>query len=300
MSETISPIDRERRAFLRTALAPSLLVLVIIAGLPTIYLVATSLTPFSMVRPGSATDFSEPLRNYGFLAEDGRFLNSLWVQAKLSVYGVAAQVLLGMLLALLLHTRSTFIEVTRTFFLIPMVLPPIVVAVIWKLLYTPDISPLYHVAQLFDLTLPAMTSSVDYALTAIVIADTWEWFPFTFLMVLATLQTIPDEYSEAAVMDGAGRVQVFFHITLPFILPILIVSGLFRLIDSIKAFPLIFLLTQGGPGTVTEVTNFYAYILAFNNGEIGYSSAITVILVAIIITISWAATRAGTNRGGAT
>jgi multiple sugar transport system permease protein len=191
-----------------------------------------------------------------------------------------------MLLALLLHTQSRIVEFARTFFLIPMVLPPIVVAVIWKLIYTPDISPLYYAAGLLHVTMPSLTSSVNFALTAIIIADTWEWFPFTFLMVLAALQTIPEEYSEAALMDGANRVQIFFHVTLPFIVPILTISAMFRLIDSVKAFPLIFLLTGGGPGSVTEVTNYYAYLLAFDFNEIGYSSAITIVMLALVVVVS--------------
>jgi multiple sugar transport system permease protein len=279
-------VDAERRNFNRWALAPSLTILFVIAALPALYLLVVSLTPFQLVNPGSSTDFSAPLRNYRLLPSDPRFINSLLVQAKLSFWSVLFQVLLGMLLALLLHTQSRFVEFARTFFLIPMVLPPIVVAVIWKLIYTPDISPIYYAAGLLHVTMPALTSSVNFALTAIIIADTREWFPFTFLMVLAALQTIPEEYSEAALMDGANRVQIFFHITLPFIAPILTISAMFRLIDSVKAFPLIFLLTGGGPGSVTEVTNYYAYLLAFDFNEIGYSSAITIVMLMLVVVVS--------------
>ena len=279
-------IDADRRNFGRWALAPGLIVLFLVAGLPALYLLVTSLTPFQFVNPGSSTDFSSPLRNYRLLPSDPRFVNSLWVQAKLSFWGVLFQVLLGLLLALLLNVQSRFVEFARTFFLIPMVLPPIVVAVIWKLVYTPDISPLYYAAHLLNFTMPSLTSSVDFALTAIIVADTWEWLPFTFLMVLAALQTIPDEYSEAALVDGANRMQIFFYVTLPFITPILVISGMFRLIDSVKAFPLIFLLTSGGPGSVTEVTNYYAYLLAFDFNEIGYSSAVTVVMLLLVLAVS--------------
>jgi multiple sugar transport system permease protein len=279
-------IDADRKNFGRWALAPSLIVLFLVAGLPALYLLATSLTPFQLVNPGSSSDFSTPLRNYRLLPGDPRFVNSLWVQAKLSFWGVLLQVLLGMLLALLLNVQSRFVEFARTFFLIPMVLPPIVVAVIWKLIYTPDISPLYYSAHLLNFTMPSLTSSVDFALTAIIVADTWEWLPFTFLMVLAALQTIPDEYSEAALVDGANRLQIFFYVTLPFITPILVISAMFRLIDSVKAFPLIFLLTSGGPGSVTEVTNYYAYLLAFDFNEIGYSSAVTVVMLLLVLAVS--------------
>jgi multiple sugar transport system permease protein len=288
--------DAERRSFNRWALAPSLIILFAIAAVPALYLLVVSLTPYQMVNPGSATDFSAPLRNYSLLPGDPRFVNSLVVQAKLSFFTVILQVLLGLATALLLNVQSRFVEFARTFFLIPMVLPPIVVAVIWKLIYTPDISPVTYAAGLLNLTIPSLTSSVDFALIAIIIADTWEWFPFTFLMVLAALQTIPDEYSEAALMDGASRVQIFFYVTLPFIAPILIISAMFRLIDSVKAFPLIFLLTSGGPGSVTEVTNYYAYLVAFDFNEIGYSSAITIVMLTLVVIISFGVMWMGHNR----
>jgi multiple sugar transport system permease protein len=134
--------------------------------------------------------------------------------------------------------------------------------------------------------MPSLTSSVDFALIAIIIADTWEWLPFTFLMVLAALQTIPEEFSEAALVDGANRFQIFYYVTLPFITPILVISAMFRLIDSVKAFPLIFLLTGGGPGSVTEVTNYYAYLLAFDTNEIGYSSAVAVVMLLLVAAVS--------------
>ena len=279
-------IDDERRSFIRWALTPSLIVLFVIAVLPALYLLVISLTPFQLVNPGTATDFSAPFRNYRLLPGDPRFVNSLLVQAKLSFWGVLFQVLLGMLLALLLHTQSRLVEFARSFFLIPMVLPPIVVAVIWKLIYTPDISPIYYAASLLNVTMPSLTSSVDFALVAIIIADTWEWLPFTFLMVLAALQTIPDEYSEAALVDGANKLQIFWYVTLPFIAPILVISAMFRLIDSVKAFPLVFLLTGGGPGSITEVTNYYAYLLAFDNSEIGYSSAVTIVMLLLVTAVS--------------
>jgi multiple sugar transport system permease protein len=289
-------IDADRRRFDRWALAPSLIVLFVIAGLPALYLLVVSLTPFQLLDPGSATNFAAPLRNYRLLPDDPRFVNSLFVQVKLSFWGVLFQVLLGMLLALLLHTRSRFVEFARTFFLIPMVLPPIVVAVIWKLIYTPDISPINYAASLLHFTMPSLTSSVDFALTAIIIADTWEWLPFTFLMVLAALQTLPEEYSEAALVDGANRLQIFYYVTLPFITPVLVISAMFRLIDSVKAFPLIFLLTGGGPGSVTEVTNYYAYLLAFDFNEIGYSSAVTIVMLLLVVAISFAVMWMGRNR----
>jgi len=283
--------EAQRRRFVWAAISPSLVVLLLIAGLPTLFLLVTSLTPAALVNPASLGDFSDPLRNYKLLGGDERFTGSLWVQARLSLYTVVLQVLLGTGLALMVNAAQGRWQSLRHLFVIPMVLPPIVVAVIWKLVYTPDISPIYQAARVLGVALPALTTHVDFALLSIVIADTWEWAPFTFLMVLAALQNLPAEYVEAARMDGADAWRVFGHIVLPYIAPVLVVCTLFRLIDSIKAFPLIFLLTGGGPGSVTEVTNYYAYLVAFNFGELGYSSAITVVLLTVTVLISWAAMR---------
>lgn len=271
----------------QTALFPSIAVLVIVILLPALFLIITSFTPLSLINPESAWDFSQPFSNFIYLAQDARFLNSLWVQFKLSFFTVAIQLLAGLGVALLLYKRSRFVEACRTIFLIPMVLPPIVVAIIWKVLYTPDISPVLWVLRSLHLPAPSVITEPGMALWAIIVADIWEWFPFTMLMLLAALQMMPDGLLEAARIDGANAWQIFLYIILPLLRPALLVSGLFRLIDSIKAFPLIYILTQGGPGTVTEVTNFYAFIQAFNFSYLGYSSAITLVMVVITFLLSW-------------
>jgi len=280
-----------RQRFYMRLLWPTLAVLMVVTLLPTVYLLVTSFTPLDLTRPETAWNFSMPLNNYQLLLEDGRLHDSFWTQAKLSFWTVGLQLLLGFLFALLLNSSSRLLQALRTVFLIPMVLPPIVVAIIWKVLYTPDISPFYWMFFEFGWDVPALITHADWALTAIIIADTWEWFPFTMLMILAALQMMPEEYIDAAKIDGATVWQTTLYVTLPYLKGVLLVAGLFRLIDSIKAFPLIFILTDGGPGTVTEVTNFYSYIQAFNFSYLGYSSAITVVLVGITVLLSWAIIR---------
>jgi multiple sugar transport system permease protein len=274
-------------------LLPSLAVLAAITLGPTVYLIVTSLTPLDPVHPHSATDFSDPLVNYRALLGDGRFLNSLWVQAKLSVVTVLLQLVIGLGVALLLNTGSRFLEALRTAFILPMVLPPIVVAVVWKVIFTPDVSPMHRSLAAIGLPVHSLIADPVLALWAIAAADTWEWFPFTMLMVLAALQMIPGEPIDAARIDGAGRLALFRHILLPYLRPTLVVAGLFRLIDSIKAFPLIYVLTNGGPGTATEVTNYYAFVESFNFSQWGYGSAIATLMVAGVLLLSWIVGRLG-------
>ena len=276
-----------QRRFFVFCVAPSLAVLAIITLLPALYLLITSFTPLNLTRPETAWDFSDPLISYRQLLTDDRLGNSIWVQIKLSFWTVSLQLLIGVALALLLNIKSRLLEALRTVYLIPMVLPPIVVAIIWKVIYTPDISPMHGVFKAIGWNVPALITDPNWALTSIIIADTWEWFPFTMLMVLAALQMMPQELLDAAKVDGASPWQVTCHVTLPFIQGVLLVAGLFRLIDSIKAFPLIYILTDGGPGSLTEVTNYYSFLQAFNFSYLGFSSAITVALLAATLVLSW-------------
>ncbi|MPZ33622.1 MAG: ABC transporter permease subunit [Rhodospirillales bacterium] len=290
-SQTLGRIARQQHRFFAFCVAPSLAVLAVITLLPSLYLLATSFTQLNLTRPETLWNFSQPFESYHQLWADTRFHNSIWVQIKLSFWTVLLQLLIGLGLALLLNMRTRLLEALRTVFLIPMVLPPIVVAIIWKVIYTPDISPMHGLFRAFGWHVPALITDPHWALTSIIIADTWEWFPFTMLMVLAALQMMPQELLDAAKVDGASPWQLTWFITLPFIQGVLLVAGLFRLIDSIKAFPLIFILTDGGPGNVTEVTNYYSYLQAFNFSYLGFSSAITVVLLAATIVLSWVIVR---------
>ena len=284
--------SQRRRAYLY-GLLPALLVLTAITVLPALFLLLMSLTPLSLVRPESMFDFSAPLRNYVELWSDPRFHNSVVLQLKLSTASVALQLSVGLGAALLLNARSALFEVVRSAFLLPMVLPPIVVALIWKILYTPDISPLHRLLDQIGLPIESLITQPSTALWAIALAETWQWFPFTMLMVLATLQMIPSEPIEAARLDGANQWQIFRYIVFAYIRPALVVCGMFRLIDSFKAFPLIYVLTNGGPGSATEVTNYYGFIEAFNFSYWGYASAIATLMLCGVFAISWLVARLG-------
>jgi multiple sugar transport system permease protein len=277
---------QRQRSFL-LGIAPAVLVLAVITIAPAIYLVLTSLTPLNLTLPGTAWDFSAPAGNYLDLAEDPRFTRSVWIQVKLSVATVFLQLLVGLGVALLLNGSSRIREMARSGFLIPMVLPPIVVGILWRVMYAVDISPFHRFMAFIGLPVPSLITDPNWALTAIVIAETWEWFPFTMLMVLAALQMIPASPLEAARIDGANDWQIFRFVMFPYIQSTLVVAAIFRLIDSIKAFPLIFVLTDGGPGDVTEVTNYYAYRQAFTFSLWGYGSAIATLMVAGVFVLSY-------------
>jgi multiple sugar transport system permease protein len=270
-------------------LAPALIVLFIVTILPFVFLVATSFTPYDLTKPDSLR-FVGSL-NYTELVREDRFWNSVWVQARLSFWTVSLQLLIGLVLARLLHSRIRAVEWVRAGFIIPMVLPPVAVALMWRIFFTPDISVLNWLLGLAGLPQPAWLTHPTLALWAIIITDVWEWFPFVLLILLAAFQMMPEEPLEAASIDGASPWQVFRHIELPLLKPVLVVAGLFRLIDSMKAFPHIFIMTGGGPGVATEATNYYAYLQGFSYTFIGFSSAITVVMLAATFVLSLAIIR---------
>lgn len=200
-------------------LLPALLTLAAVTLGPAIYLIVTSLTPLTPVNPDTAFDFSDPLGNYRAIVATGEFWNSVGVQIELSVVTVVTQVLVGLGLALLLDRPSRFLEALRTGFLVPMVLPPIVVAIIWKVIYTPDISPLHHLLARLGLPIHSLITDPATAIWAIAAARYMGVVPFTMLMLLAALQMVPKEPQEAARIDGASAAQLFWHVRLPYIRP---------------------------------------------------------------------------------
>ncbi|MGH2405595.1 MAG: carbohydrate ABC transporter permease, partial [bacterium] len=209
---------------------PALVVLTGVTILPVIFLVAVSLTQFDLARPETWTDFSRPFAGYRRVMHDARFANSMVVQAKLSVATVTLQLGLGLLGAVLLNVRTRFSTMARALLLVPMVLPPIVGAIIWKVLFAPEISPINWFLGLLRLPQPAWLAQPGLALVAVIIADVWQWLPFPLLAALAALQMIPSELNDAARVDGASFLRSFWHITLPLIRPTLFVVALFRMI----------------------------------------------------------------------
>jgi multiple sugar transport system permease protein len=278
--------ERRRRS-LMMGLAPALIVLALITAAPAVFLVLTSLTPLNLTMPETAWNFSHPHANYVDLVDDHRFVQSVWLQTKLSMATVILQLAMGLSIALLLNADTRIRRIARSGLLLPMVLPPIVVGILWRVMFTVDVSPMHRFMAWIGLPVKSLLTDPNTALWAIVAVETWEWFPFTMLMTLAALQMIPAGPVEAARIDGARDRHVFWYITLPYIRQTLVVAALFRLIDSIKAFPLIFVLTDGGPGDVTEVTNYYAYRQAFTFSLWGYGSAIATLMVVGIFVLSW-------------
>ncbi|MDB6454167.1 carbohydrate ABC transporter permease [Falsirhodobacter sp. 20TX0035] len=256
-------------------LLPASLAVGIFAVAPLVGMFVLSFTDFHLIRGWSG---KIGLQNFLRLAGDARFLSSIYVMAALSFFGVVAQVVIGTAIAVGLDRIVKSWRFARGIFVIPFAVPHIAVALIWLSLFTPTLSPITAFFATFGIEVPAMLTSQTGAIAAIVIADTWATTPFVMLIVLAALQGISPDLDEAAAMDGATRIRSFFLITLPLLYPTLLMVALFRFIETLKHFPLIFVMTSGGPGRATQATNYYAYVQTFQSSNVAYGAAIAVFL----------------------
>jgi len=263
---------------------PAIIAVSIFAIVPLAGMLALSFSDYHLIR---GTNWQFGFKNFIKLLNDKRLINSIYVMSILSLFGVAAQVIIGTAVAVGLHKIVGKWRVGRTLFLIPYAVPHVAVALIWLSLFTPTLSPINAFFDLFGVTVPSFLTSQGGALFAIILADTWTNFPFAMLIIMAALQGISPDLDEAAALDGATRVKSFFFITLPLLMPALLMITLFRFIDSLKHFPMIFVMTKGGPGRSTQATNYYAYIQTFQNSNVAYGAAIAVMLFLMAALISF-------------
>ena len=263
---------------------------------PLIGMFGIALSDFHMLR-GSKGQFG--FHNFAKMMTDALFADSVYVMTVLSVGGVVIQVLTGTFIAVGLHRIIPKWKLARGIFLIPFAVPGVAVALIWLSLFTPTLSPINAIFDLIGITVPAFLTSRNGALFAITVADTWTTYPFVMLIILAALQGISEDLDEAASLDGATRIQTFIYITLPLLVPALIMVSLFRFIELLKHFPLIFIMTSGGPGRSTQVTNYYAYVQTFQKENVAYGASIAVFLFIIAALVSLYVARATGRIGDA-
>lgn len=274
-----------RKKFPYILLTPLLVVMVSITILPTIYLFSLSLSEMS-VRTGFQMRFIG-MENYINLFMSPRFLNSLKVTAIFTGGSVSIQLLIGLGLALLLNREDL---VLRKLFImlivIPMLMTPVVIGLTWRILYDPSFGLFNYFIGLLGLRTEAYLARPTTALIAVMITDIWEWTPFLFLMMFAGLQSLPQDVFEVAHVEGASGIQTFWYITLPMLRQIILIALLLRVIDSIKTFDVIFMMTHGGPGTATENINLFSFIQMFQNLFFGYGATSAIVLLFIVIGIT--------------
>jgi multiple sugar transport system permease protein len=224
--------------------------------------------------------------NYIAFLSDSAFWNTVSVSLTFAFLTVASELVLGLGIALLLHRPTRLNNVVSIALLLPLMTAPALAALMWKLMTNPNFGILSYLVSLFGLTDFRWASAPSTALLTVVLVDIWVYTPFIMILLLAGLRSLPKQPFEAAALDGVPRSFVFFRITLPMLMPYIITASLFRLLDSIQQFDIIYSMTQGGPGDTLMVFQVQSYLEFFQYTNVGRSAALLVVLWAITYFLS--------------
>ena len=221
------------------------------------------------------------LKNYITLWNDPNFRESLSVTLRFAFFVVTFEMIIGVGLALLLDRNIRGMSVLRTMFILPMMIAPVVVGLMWRYMYHPTVGTFNR--TLDGLGLPTVDWLGQHALMSVIIADIWQWTPFIFILALAALQSLPRSALEAARIDGATAWQQIWYIKLPLMMPVLIVTCLLRLIDAFKVLEVILVMTEGGPGLSTEILALRISRTATEFRELGVAAAMSNYLLLLLL-----------------
>jgi len=239
------------------------------------------------------------LANYTKLFADERFG---WAVARTLFYTVLAVVFpigLGLLAALAFHRKFPLRGLARTIFILPMMATPVAVALVWTMAFHPQLGVLNYLLTSVGLPPSLWVYHPTSVIPTLVMVEVWHWTPLCMLLILGGLASLPTDPYEAAKIDGATPWQAFRHVTLPLLMPFLVVALIIRTIDALKSFDTIYVITQGGPGQASETINIFLYLQAFAFTNMGYASAVVVVFFALILLLAaalmWTRERARTS-----
>ncbi len=268
-------------------LLPAAIAMAAVSLYPLYYGVRASFTRYLYGRDFGWTG----LRNYRIVWDDSFYHSAMFTTLKYVVLTVTIETLLGLALALLVARELKFSGMIRVGLILPMTIAPVVVGVMWRLLYDSGVGVTDPLFQLFGASPPDVLAHNTSAFISVVLVDVWEWTPLIFLILLAGLQSLPQEPLEAARVDGAGRLRLFLDHTLPMLRPMLFVAITLRVIDAIGTFDQIYVLTKGGPGTATRLISIYAYNTAFLFTQYGQAAAMLIALLVMVMLLMVVAVR---------
>jgi multiple sugar transport system permease protein len=264
-------------------LAPTLLLILAVVLYPIGYGIRQSFLNFRFGHAVGSVGFD----NYRQLFSDPAFSQALWVTLKFVVIAVTIETTLGLGLAMLVANELPFARIARLILIVPMIVTPIVVGIVFRLIYASDVGLLTTLRQ--DIFGGGQVFILDKGWSAflgLVALDVWEWTPLMFLILLAGLQSLPVEPFEAARVDGAGDWRIFVDQTLPMLRSVLAVAIALRTIDAFTTFDQVFVLTKGGPGTSTQLISIYGYNTAFKFTEFGYGTAMMLTVGLVVLALA--------------
>jgi multiple sugar transport system permease protein len=283
----MSHIARRNRSIALIFLLPAVLVLFTTTIYPMLYALWLSFRNYDLAKPFIPRVFVG-WANYAEILSSAPFLHALVTTFKLMAMTLSVQLVLGVGIALLVTQRLPGMALIRTLLLIPMMISPVIVGLVWLFLYFPELGYLNYFIGLIGIDPIPWITSTEWALTAIAIADIWQWTPFFMMGTAAALQSLPQEPYEAARIDGNARLDVFLHVTLPQLTPVLVSLLFLRAIDAFKIYDIIFVLTKGGPADATEVVSLFIYRQSFTFWRMGVGAAasfVSLIIISVLITL---------------
>ena len=264
-------------------IAPAAIIMAIALLYPLGYMVWGSFKAWDPSQTIGEAEFVG-LKNYVTLWNDPNFRESLGVTLRFAFFVVTFEMVIGVGLALLLDRDIKGMSVLRTMFILPMMIAPVVVGLMWRYMYHPTIGTFNRFLE--SIGLPKVDWLGQHALTSVIIADIWQWTPFIFILALAALQSLPRSALEAARIDGATPWQQIIHIKLPLMMPVLIVTALLRLIDAFKVLEVILVMTEGGPGLSTEILALRISRTATEFRELGVAAAMSNYLLILLLLLT--------------
>ena len=226
------------------------------------------------------------LQNFADALSDRRFWNGVRNMLYFTGAAVPLQLVLGLGIALLFNREFPGKGIVRTIILLPMVATPVAIALIWALMFNPSLGVLNYFLESFGLERSLWVADASLAIPSLVLVDIWEWTPMVALILLAALQGVPQEYYEAARIDGANALQTFRHITLPSIRSAIVVALILRTVDALKTFDIIYVITGGGPGTASETLNVFAFKTGFEFFRAGYAASLLIFLMLLVLGVA--------------
>ena len=275
---------RTRKVEIFTFILPGLIFLVLFSLYPTLFTWYTSFRDYSVF-----SNSFNGLRNYIDLFKDNVFYISLKNTLFYVVFAVSFEFVMGMAIALLFNQSFKGKSIALIFFMLPMIIPPVVSALSFLMMYDPTLGLMNYVLKtLFHISGATWLTDPKTAIWAVVSIDIWQWTPFVTLVLLAGLQYLPKETMEAARIDGANSIQIFFSITLKLMRKIIMIALLFRTVEAFKAFESIFITTKGGPGYNTRTLNIFAYLKGFEFMKFGEAATLAIVMLfvsSLLITV---------------
>ncbi|WP_044482396.1 carbohydrate ABC transporter permease [Paenibacillus antibioticophila] len=273
-----------KRRFQAAMLAPVIVLLIGLTVFPFIYTMANSFTDYYYLAAESKQFVG--LSNYMKVLNDDLFQRAVWNTVKFMLLAVSIETALGLGIALLVESMKRGLRLLRVTLLLPSLLPPVTVALVWQMMLSNHNGIINHLLSIFGMGPFNFLMDIRLAFHAILLIDIWQWTPFAFLLLYAALQAIPRSQYEAARVDGAGGWKVFAHITLPHLWPGLLLVVLLRTIDTFRLFDKVNILTGGGPANSTTTVTQYIYRHGVYNLQFGYSAAASIIMVLLVLAFS--------------